>query len=249
MLKYRFSYRVKLSLLVALLLPVLLKLGFWQLSRYQEKLDLEQSLRERLEIPVITLSEVDRYADPMYLPVKVSGRFVADQYFLHDNQIHQGQAGYDLLMPFVTNNGDWVLVNRGWLGSGFREVLPKISTPAGQQEITGSLYRLLGKSFTLGQDYWGTSWPKRIQSIDFSRVSEALNQSVPLFIFKLDQNESGSLQYRSQEFRTSSQKHLGYAVQWFLMSLVLSALYMWQMKSIRGESKANSKSFNKEEHP
>ena len=244
MLKYRFSYRVKLSLLVALLLPVLLKLGFWQLSRYQEKLDLEQSLRERLEMPVMALSETSQYDDPMYLPVKVSGRFIADQYFLHDNQTFNTQAGYDLLMPFVTDNGRWLLVNRGWVASGFRDVLPEITTPSGTVELSGSLYRLLGDSFTLGQDYWDNSWPKRIQTIDFSRISESLNQSLPDVIFKLDQNQPGALQYRPQEFRTSSQKHLGYAVQWFLMSLVLLALYLWQINS-----HSSPKQFTKEEHP
>ncbi|MRI33340.1 hypothetical protein EOPP23_10125 [Endozoicomonas sp. OPT23] len=248
MLKYRFSYRVKLSLLVALLLPVLLKLGFWQLSRYQEKLDLELSLKERLEMPVMSLFEANRYADPMYLPVKVRGRFVSDQYFLHDNQIHNGQAGYDLLMPFVTESGRWLLINRGWLVSGFRDVLPDITTSSGPLEIKGSLYRLLGDSFTLGQDYWGEDWPKRIQSIDFNRVSDALNKSVPMFIFKLDADQAGALQYRPQEFRTSSQKHLGYAVQWFLMSLVLLALYLWQMKNHASSTSFNNTT-NREEHP
>lgn len=55
MLKYSYrslkSYRVKLSLLVLLLLPLLIKLGFWQMSRYQEKLELEQTLAERQTMP------------------------------------------------------------------------------------------------------------------------------------------------------------------------------------------------------
>ena len=230
MLKYRFSYRVKLSLLVALLLPLLLKLGFWQLSRHHEKFELEQTLAERQSLPALSLSEVQRYEDPMYLPVNITGHFNSTQYFLLDNQIYQGKAGYDLIMPFITANGEWLLVNRGWLPSVNRLELPEITTPKGEINLSGSLYRQLGKPFTLGEDVWGNDWPKRIQAIHFNRMSDALKQPLPLFIVQLNANESGVFQVRPKEMKTSASKHLGYAVQWFLMAMVLLGLYLWQMK-------------------
>ncbi|WP_062263627.1 SURF1 family protein [Endozoicomonas arenosclerae] len=232
MLKYsQFSYRTKLSLLVVLLLPLLVKLGFWQLSRYQEKLELEQTLTARQTMPAISLSDVSQYADSMYLPVSVRGRFLSDQAFFLDNQIHEGRAGYDLIMPFMTDEGQQLLINRGWMPAQGRELLPEIQTPAEDLQLTGKLYRLLGTPFTLGEDIWRDEWPKRIQAINFDRMSEALGSIVPHYILRLGGNQPGAYLIRPLTMKTTSQKHLGYAIQWFLMALVLLGLYLWQMRS------------------
>ena len=250
------SYRVKLSLLVALLLPLLIKLGFWQLSRHQEKLELEQALSERQSLPALKLSEVSLYPDPMYLPVNVSGRFAKDLSFYLDNQVHKGQAGYDLIMPFVTSEGAWLLVNRGWLPGGSRETLPEITTPEGIVELTGNLYRLLGAPFVLGDDVWSSEWPKRIQAVNFEKMAAAVQQSLPFYILRLKEDQPGTYQVRPLEMKTTSQKHLGYAIQWFLMALVLLGLYLWQMsthkcpeqnKSIGVSSDGDSESVNSHE--
>ncbi|WP_422136124.1 SURF1 family protein [Endozoicomonas sp. ALD040] len=233
MLKYSYrslkSYRVKLSLLVLLLLPLLIKLGFWQMSRYQEKLELEQTLAERQTMPALSLSDISRYSDAMYLPINVRGRFIFGRAFFLDNQIHEGRAGYDLIMPFLANDGQYLLVNRGWIPAQSRDSLPEIKTPDGELELTGKLYRLLGNPFTLGEDIWHEEWPKRIQAIHFDRMGEALGQTLPLYILKLEQNQPGAYLIRPLTMKTTSQKHLGYAIQWFLMALVLLFLYLWQM--------------------
>ncbi|MGI9283427.1 MAG: SURF1 family protein [Endozoicomonas sp.] len=225
------SYRVKLSLLVVLLLPLLIKLGFWQLSRYQEKLELEQTLAERQTMPALSLSDVSRFADSMYLPVSVRGRFLFDRAFLLDNQIHEGRAGYDLIMPFLSNDGQYLLINRGWMPGQTREKLPEIDTPKGELELTGKLYRLLGTPFMLGEDAWKEGWPKRIQAINFERMGNALEQTLPYYILKLGENQTSAYLVRPLAMKTTSQKHLGYAIQWFLMALVLLGLYLWQMRS------------------
>ncbi|WP_257281619.1 SURF1 family protein [Endozoicomonas sp. ISHI1] len=227
----KYSYRVKLSLLVVLLLPLLIKLGFWQMSRYQEKLELERTLAERQTMPALSLSDVSGYSDSMYLPVSVRGRFLSDRAFFLDNQIHEGRAGYDLIMPFLVNDGQYLLVNRGWLPAESRERLPEIETLDGELELRGKLYRLLGNPFTLGEDIWHEEWPKRIQVVNFERMGEALGQSLPVYILKLEQNQPGTYLIRPLTMKTTSQKHLGYAIQWFLMALVLLGLYLWQMRS------------------
>ncbi|KEQ16633.1 hypothetical protein GZ78_22680 [Endozoicomonas numazuensis] len=226
-------YRVKLSLLVVLLLPLLIKLGFWQLSRYQEKLELEQTLSERQTMSALGLTDVSRYADSMYLPVSIRGRFFSTRAFFLDNQVHEGRAGYDLIMPFKTDDNRWLLINRGWMPAEGREKLPDILTPEGEIELTGKLYRLLGTPFMLGEDVWKKDWPKRIQAINFERMGKAVEQSLPFYILRLAEHQPGAYQVRPLAMKTTSQKHLGYAIQWFLMALVLLGLYLWQMRSHR----------------
>ena len=224
------SYRLKLSLLVAGLFPILVSLGVWQLTRYQEKLSLEQVYDARRYLMPLSFSDISAYTDPLYLPVKVTGQFVPDKYFFLDNQVHKGQAGYDLLMPFITSEGDWLLVNRGWLPLESREKLPEISTPKGTQVIQGSIYRPLGESFLLTEDLWRDDWPKRIQSLDFLRVDAALGRPVPAFTLVLSEAQPGTEQVRPILINMKSEKHLAYAFQWFAMALVLTGLYVFRMK-------------------
>ena len=224
------SFRFKLSMLVAGLLPILVSLGIWQLTRYQEKLSLEQVYDTRRYLSPLSFSEIHSYSDPLYLPLEVTGHFVSDQYFFLDNQIHKGKAGYDLLMPFLTQTGEWLLVNRGWLPVENRETLPEVSTPQGLITLQGNIYRPLGESFLLDEDRWSDEWPKRIQSLDFSKVEAALEETVPAMTLVLSEQQPGAEQVRPIAINMKSEKHLAYAFQWFAMALVLIGLYIFRMK-------------------
>lgn len=247
------GFRLKLTLLVTALFPLLTGLGVWQLSRFQEKRNLEQIYESRQSMSPVSIAVAGQYEDPLYLPVNVSGHFVADQYFLLDNQVFQGRAGYELIMPFITDEGQWLWVNRGWLPAGDREQMPAVHTDSERLMLSGILYQPLGKAFLLSDELWlepsGQDWPKRIQAIDFARMALALSQyvkndvkkhvktEVPLFMpsfmpsimVVLNKPQPGAEQYRPVMMNVRSEKHLGYAFQWFAMALVLAGLYGYHM--------------------
>ncbi|MGB1272491.1 MAG: SURF1 family protein, partial [Endozoicomonas sp.] len=193
----------------------------------------------------VSIAVAGHYEDLLYLPIKVSGYFVADQYFLLDNQVYQGHAGYELIMPFVTDEGQWLWVNRGWLPAGNREQMPVVHTDSERLTLSGILYQPLGKAFLLSDELWleqsDKEWPKRIQAIDFARMALALNRDVkkqvktemplvmPSFMVVLNKPQPGAEQYRSVMVNMRSEKHLGYAFQWFAMALVLAGLYGYHM--------------------
>ena len=227
------SFRLKLSLLVFGLFPVLTGLGIWQLSRYHEKWSLEQVYDARRYLAPLSFSEISAYVDPLFLPVEVSGRYISDKYFLLDNQVYNSKPGYDLLMPFKATSGELFLVNRGWLPLVSRETLPEVSTPEGTLVIQGNIYRSLGESFLLTEDLWDAGWPKRIQALDFARAEEALGERLPELTLVLSELQPGIEQVRPVVINTKSEKHLAYAFQWFAMALVLIGLYLLRMKQAR----------------
>lgn len=222
-----FAFRVKLTVLVMTLLPILLVLGFWQLSRYEQKLVLEQAYDTRRTLEPVSFSELKRQQDPLYLPLTVSGRFDHERYFLLDNQVFQGEAGYELYMPFLVDEGQWLMVNRGWIPAGQRQQLPEITTNPAHLVLTGFAYKPLGKPFTLGDDIWPEGWPKRIQAYDQDKVTDALGQPVPGFYLVLGDGQAE--QFRPVVVNLKSSRHMGYAVQWFAMALVMLLLYGFHM--------------------
>ena len=225
------GFKLKLSLLVFFLLPLLIGLGVWQVTRYQEKKDLEQVYENRRQLSPVSLSQLDVYQDPLYLPVEVTGTFDPIRYFLLDNQVWQGQAGYELIMPFRTNSGRWLLVDRGWLPMTQRDVLPMVNTEPVEQTLKGTIYRSFGKPFLLSEDQWRDDWPKRIQAIDFQRMNKALNESVGDVTLVLNPGQPTAKQVRPLTLNMKSDKHLAYAFQWFAMALVLIGLYIYRMRT------------------
>ncbi|MFK0571320.1 SURF1 family protein [Endozoicomonas sp.] len=220
---------MKLTLLVIALLPILMVLGFWQLSRYEQKLVLEQAYESRHDLAPVTISQAQLHDDPLFLPVTVSGRFDPDRYFLLDNQVYQGEAGYELFMPLLTDEGEWLLINRGWIPAGDREQLPEVRTDPGHLVLTGFAYHPLGKPFMLTEDIWEDGWPKRIQALDQLRMSEAIESTTPDFFLILNNGQPQAEQVRPVVVNLKSEKHFGYAFQWFAMALVLLVLYGFQM--------------------
>lgn len=227
--QFRFDW--KLSLLTAVLLPLMLSLGFWQLRREQEKLDLRQQYAERQGEAPAALAQVDPTADQQYRQVELRGRYDNAHSFLLDNRIHQGQAGYDLVTPLMSANNLLVFVNRGWLAQGpSRAQLPALDLIDGEVMLRGTVYVPVGDPFTLGENVTTEGWPKVIQTLDPARMAqEAGYAGASLFPYtvRLAEGTPGVLVRDWPVISTTPEKHRGYAVQWFAMATMLLGLYLY----------------------
>jgi surfeit locus 1 family protein len=227
---YRFDW--KLSLLTALLLPLLLSLGFWQLEREQEKRQLQQLYEARQQLQPVMLGTVDTTEDQQYLQVEVQGSFDNTRMFLLDNRIYQGRAGYEVVVPLQSEDGTVVFINRGWLPPGAtRAQLPEVPAVEGTVTIRGAVYVPVGKAFVLGSDLVAEGWPRVIQTLDPQALHAQAGYSTntPLFPYTLrvDEGAPGALVRYWPVITTTPEKHRGYAVQWFAMATMLLGLYLW----------------------
>lgn len=226
---FRFDW--KLTLLTLLLLPLLLSLGFWQLRREQEKLQLQQQYAAReSELPV-ALAELDAQDDLQYRRVAFRGEYDNAHSFLLDNRIHQGQVGYEVLTPVLTTTEQVVLVNRGWLPQGAsRTQLPQVESIAGSVSLQGSVYVPVGTPFVLGANEAGATWPRVVQTLDLPQMAAAAGHgALELFPYsvRLAADAPGVLVRDWPVISTTPEKHRGYAVQWFAMATMLLALYLY----------------------
>ncbi len=90
----------KITILVALFLPVLTYLGFWQLDRAEQKEKLLAFYEQQSELAHTSLAELDANAKTKYRNVTIVGNYDIDHYWLLDNQQRQGKPGYEVIMPF-----------------------------------------------------------------------------------------------------------------------------------------------------
>jgi cytochrome oxidase assembly protein ShyY1 len=228
---HTFRFDWKLTLLTALLLPLLLSLGFWQLGREQEKLDLQTLWDARQREAPVQLAALDPADDLQYRLVDMSGTVDNAHVFLLDNRVHQGQPGYDVVVPVTTADAQLVFVNRGWIAQGpSRAQLPPIDAIEGQVMLRGSVYVPMGEPFTLGGDAVTETWPRVVQTLDPAAMARhaGLDEAALFpYIVRLADGAPGVYVRDWPVISATPEKHRGYAVQWFAMATMLLGLYLY----------------------
>jgi len=214
----------KMTLFAGLMLPVVVSLGFWQLERAALKRGYEARYFDRMAEPALAMPA--DFTDAEFLRVVLAGTFHPEQYFLVDNQIHDGRPGYWVVAVFSAEDGGRWLVNRGWTAAGqLREQLPVVETPSRPVRITGVLWPDMGMVPLLAEDSWPTDWPKRVQRLDVGRMAEAAEAQRAVEI-RLESGQPGALVAATLGHDFKAHVHEGYAAQWFGLGLVLSFGYL-----------------------
>ena len=228
---FRFEADWRTTLFALVLVPALAGLGFWQLSRADEKAVIAEEFEQKRARQPAALGELASAAPGLlaYHPVRLSGSF-RDEYFLQDNRMVQGRYGNEVLGVFELDDGGLALVNRGWIvADPARQSLPEAPPVEGPVTITGSIYVAPGAAYMLAEDAYAGDWPIRVQALDMTKAAGALEVPIDrLFAYpvRIDEGETGALYVNWQIVNVSPAKHLGYAVQWFAMSAVLALLYV-----------------------
>ncbi|EJM56302.1 hypothetical protein PMI29_05078 [Pseudomonas sp. GM49] len=223
----RFRPGIVPTLMVALLLPLLVSLGFWQLSRGAEKSALLQTYAERRAAEPMASSELQHTQDPAFRRVRLHGEFDAAHSLLLDNSQRNGKVGVELLQPFHDQaTGLWLLVNRGWLPWPDRRTPPQFNTPAEAVSLDAWVYVSPGVTFQLHADPTTLTWPKLITAVEPTRLWTALNREG--FAYEL-RAETGPATYQADwpVVAMGPEKHSAYAVQWFAMAIALFGLYLY----------------------
>lgn len=215
------------SVLVLLLLPGLIALGFWQLARAEEKRELLATHQARQQAAPIKLSELERQADPAYVRVQLQGYFDARHSLLLDNRTRDGQAGVELLQPFYDqNSGLWLLLNRGWLAWPDRRIAPSFATPDTPLRLTAWVYVPLGEPLQLQTPQPAAGWPRLISEVKPDALWQQLGRGGLSYEVRLEPGPA-SLQSDWPVVAMSPDKHLGYAVQWFALAAALLGLFIY----------------------
>ena len=216
-----------------LFLPVfmgLLSLGYWQWHRAEEKRALYEALAvgETATSPLPPVANAVRYAH-----VTVTGRFIDGRQILVDNMTHEGATGYRVWTPLETPQGDWVLVDRGWVPAGAtRADLPVVDVGEAVRTVRGRLDEWPRPGVRLEAPR-ESGWPRRMSFPNDAALTEALGRAVYPKLLLLDAAEPDGYVRDWHPGGLTPERHLGYAFQWFALAATLLGLYVYSQCRIR----------------
>jgi surfeit locus 1 family protein len=225
----RWLHTSVLIVVVAALLALLLRLGFWQLERasYKDEIDRRFLQSEALPAdPPARILETSGVQPWQFRHTRVEGEFDVHHQYLLDNRTQAGMAGYHVLTALRTPQGA-VLVNRGWIGVGpDRARLPSLPLPDERVGITGRLVSPPADGLLLGDTgYESASWPKVVQTVDLEQMERHLGQELLPAMILLDSSHAACQLCDWQPVGgISADRHRGYAAQWFSLAAALLGL-------------------------
>jgi surfeit locus 1 family protein len=217
---------VTVAALLALVITA--ALGRWQLGRAAEKQALQAAIDERAQLPVLAASSLAGAVDAdtlLHRRVEAVGLWVAERTVFLDNRQMHGRPGFFVVTPLRLQGSDTsVLVQRGWVPRNFedRTRVPQIHTPAGTVRVQGRIAPVPGKLYEMGPSGTG---PIR-QNLDLAQFRLETGLALaPLSIQQLDGGDDLARDW--PPINTGVDKHHGYAFQWFGLSALIAALYVW----------------------
>lgn len=208
-----------------------LYLGSWQWDR-KEALDYKNSLvtTNYHADPLSIEDHPDLFsefnADNQWHPVTMRGEYLQDHQLLVRNRPYEGLNGYELLVPFKTEAGQIVVVNRGWIQAKAMDATQSTDIPATPHGNMTIVVRLHSPEAHTGKD----APQGQISSINLEDYSQVTGLQVSQGAYGLLASEDPAPAIspaKAPEPDLDIGPNLSYAVQWAVFALMCYFAYFW----------------------
>lgn len=215
----------KLNLIALLCVTLLTSLGYWQLSRANEKKQLVQTFTHRSS-QILKVEKLQQLQDLRFYQTELSGHFDNAHTILLDNKILHGKVGYEIYTPFYADElSQPILIDRGFVGiQTSRQEHLAIPPILGKVHIRGIL-NLPPRYVAFGKISDGPpNWPLRVEYIQLKELAHAIQ--IPLLFNYVLSLPAEHTPYNIDWQITTipPERHMAYAVQWFALALTLLIL-------------------------
>ncbi|WP_432146181.1 SURF1 family cytochrome oxidase biogenesis protein [Streptomyces sp. bgisy084] len=219
---------VILTLLGLVLIPVMIKLGYWQFHRHQHKVAQNQLIARSLAadaVPVSALTAPGRELPrrDMWRTVTATGTYdTAHEVVVRQRTAADEQSiGYYVVTPLVLGDGRAVLVNRGWVSAGndltkFPDVP---AAPRGKVTVTG---RMMADETTAASGIKDTRGLPARQVMLINSAEQAKRTGRTMLGGYIEQTApkpaGDTPELVPEPDHDSIGPHMAYAVQWWLFA-------------------------------
>ncbi|MGO1544284.1 MAG: SURF1 family cytochrome oxidase biogenesis protein [Gulosibacter sp.] len=212
---------------IALLVVFAIACGFlssWQFDRRDQRVDQNNLVATNFDAepqPVDeVLPELDSFAaDQEWFPVLLEGEYLVEEELLVRARPRDGMPGFEILTPFLTDDGTVFVVNRGWIATGEEQDLPdhRPAAPEGPTTVSARLKpgepEIPGRGAPEGQ----------IATIHLESFAAALGEdrtytgAYGLLRSESANAETGALVPKPEP---TEGNHLSYAFQWIIFAII-----------------------------
>lgn len=225
-LKLVFTRRWLAYLLITVLFAIACGgLGMWQFARRDEaRVEISRILTNFDSSPVLlteALPELDSFnPDEKWLPVTMTGTYVAEDEMLVRGRPRDGAPGFEVLTPLLLPSGDVFIVDRGWLPTGESQDAPDHIPAAPEGEVTVVARLKPGEPSIVGRG----AIAGQVATIELPLIADMLGQPVytsAYGVMKSESPESAEAPPAAvQRPQLDEGPHLSYAFQWILFAIM-----------------------------
>ncbi|WP_019545527.1 SURF1 family protein [Streptomyces sulphureus] len=221
---------VALTLLGLLLIPVMIKLGFWQYHRHEDRVARNDQVAAALAAPAVPVDRLTGVGEgpakqAKFRTVTAEGRYDTAHEVLvrHRTGPDEQTIGYFVVTPLVRADGTAVLVNRGWFeGDGDQTKQQEApAPPSGEVEVTG---RVMPDETTEASGIRDTKGLPDGQVMLINSGQRAADLEGPLLggYVQLEKSTptggSGQPEVLPEPDHSGIGPHMAYAIQWWLFT-------------------------------
>jgi cytochrome oxidase assembly protein ShyY1 len=206
-------------------------LGGWQMDRNDHLVAENSAVTDNYHAqPLTGAAAAEQFADHdaalTWHPVRLTGRYLSEDQVLVRNRPQDGRVGYEVLVPFRTQDGAVVVLDRGWVptgsaADGMPDEVP--APPAGTVTVTARLQPgepAVDRGAPEGQ-IASIRLPELAQRLGLPLATEAYGE-----VFAEDPAPAAA-PAPAPEPEVGSGPHLSYSLQWYAFAVLFFVAYGW----------------------
>lgn len=210
------------STLTVIGVGVLCSLGTWQLHRLEWKEDLLARIHEQDQTPLTQLSATSLTPENEFLKGRLSGQYLFEKEIALQPRTNEGTPGVHIITPYILEDGNTVLINRGWAPLDYA-----VKTPAASPSSVDVIIRKPAKPNIFvpknmpEEDEWYAL------DIDAIATAKKIKNRLPVLGYVLDNTDGENASYPDATALKIhiNNNHLQYAFFWFAMAVVMLIVY------------------------
>lgn len=219
---------VCLTLIGLVLIPAMIKLGFWQFHRHEHRVAQNELIAANLRARPVPVTEVTSPGHVVpradyWRAVTATGTYdSAHEVVVRMRTSNDDKVGFHVVTPLVLADGRAVLVNRGWIPGGDdpRAYPPVPAAPPGEVTVTGRLKADETSGGSGIKDRKGLP-DRQVMLINSGQQARTLGKPVLGGYLELaaPAPADGAPEPVADPDHDSIGAHMAYAVQWWLFTL------------------------------
>ena len=211
-----------------------LRLGGWQLSRADEKIQYQSQLEAQMRLPPLDTRSLQQNPEQwlnVHRRVELFGTWLSEKTVYLDNRSHKGRPGFWVMTPFQWSDGQVVWVQRGWVARDPVDATKAapIQTPTQPVRLEGRISAGLSHMTELKATTAGPSQVGELlirSNLDRQTMQAMVTEQVSAVVVQTGANSDG-LSRDWPVVSGSADKNKGYAFQWFALSGLIALLFIW----------------------